>query len=82
MSTKIEPETTLFLYSDGIPEAVNLSGEVYSQSRLRGHLSAMHSQSSKDAIGAIKQDLDEFVGTADQFDDVTLLALKWRPQHS
>lgn len=80
MSLAIEPETTLFLYSDGIPEAVNLSGELYSQDRLRTNLATMHEQSSKDAIQGIKLDLDQFVGTAEQFDDVTLLSLKWRPR--
>ena len=64
----------LVLYSDGVTEALSVSGELYGLDRLRTKLSI--SSNTAPEIGAcIMSDLHEFVGDQQQSDDICLLCL-------
>lgn len=76
-SINLKPGDTLIAYTDGITEANNLSQEEYSEQRL---LNLINSQPEHDANGLINrilEDVHEFVGGADQSDDLTLLILRY-----
>lgn len=62
----------LLLYTDGITEAMNARKELFGEARLREALSAKR----------VQEALREFVGEAEQSDDITALAIDWngRPQ--
>lgn len=69
----------LFLYTDGVPEATDTSNTLFGTNRMLKSLNRSKNASCKDLLSAIKSDLDEFVGEASQFDDITMLALELRP---
>jgi sigma-B regulation protein RsbU (phosphoserine phosphatase) len=65
------------LYSDGITEAKNTSGELYGIERLKKALAEYGSQySSSGVCHHISQDLAAFVGDESQIDDMTLMAIE------
>ncbi len=75
-SLKLEKGDKLFLYTDGIPEAMNPDEEEYSDERMFEFFKKNSSLSSKEFIDAIVKDVKLHVGTADQSDDITCLVLK------
>jgi sigma-B regulation protein RsbU (phosphoserine phosphatase) len=65
----------LFLYTDGVPEATDGENNMYGTDRL---LEAMNSKEHTDPLellGSITDNVDQFVGEADRFDDMTMLAV-------
>ena len=74
------PGDRLFLYTDGVPEATNTENQLYGEDRL---LSFMNQNTTVDAVAllpALKANIDEFVGEAPQFDDITMLMFDYKPQ--
>ncbi len=66
----------LFLYTDGIPEAMNEKNEEYSDEKMiKFFLNNSHT-SGKDFIDAFVKDVKEYSGTALQSDDITAMILK------
>jgi sigma-B regulation protein RsbU (phosphoserine phosphatase) len=67
----------LFLYTDGVTEAQNPAGEEFSPPRLEGYLRDSSRASAHElGTGALRA-LEPFVGTAPQFDDTTILCLRY-----
>ena len=64
----------IFLYTDGATEATNIDKELYGEDRLIECLRSQSGKSCADALHAVRADIDKFVGKAEQFDDLTLLA--------
>ena len=76
----LSPGDRLFLYTDGVPEATNTENKLYGEDRL---LAFMNQNSTVDAITllpALKSNIDEFVGEAPQFDDITMLMFDYKPK--
>jgi len=70
----------LFLYTDGVPEATNVENKLYGEDKL---LTFMNQNASMEAIKllpALKANIDEFVGEAPQFDDITMLMFDYKPK--
>ena len=67
---------TLFLYTDGVPEATDADGKMFGTERLLETLSAAANGTAKELLEAVSTDVEAFVGTAPQFDDLTMLAIK------
>ncbi len=65
----------LFLYTDGVTEATDLNDELYGEERLKDILDRQTVSVPADILKAVKKDVDDFVGEADQFDDITMLGL-------
>jgi serine phosphatase RsbU (regulator of sigma subunit)/CHASE2 domain-containing sensor protein len=69
----------LFLYTDGVTEAIDHKEELFSEERLLAALSVRHrSFTAKGLTARMHERLSEFVGGAPQFDDITALALFYR----
>ena len=66
----------LFLYTDGIPEAMNENEEEYSDEKMINFFLNHSQNSSKDFIDALVKDVKEYSGTALQSDDITTIILK------
>ena len=73
----IAPGDRLLVYTDGIPEAINENEEEYGLNRLLDVINANKDSSQENLIKYIRQDIWAFVGTADQFDDVTMLGIRY-----
>ena len=63
----------LFVYTDGIPEAINRENQPYGTGRLISALNRVKDDPLSEALPAIQKDLATFVDGADPFDDVTML---------
>ena len=74
----LEPGDMLYLYTDGVTEATDLHEELYGEERLQRILNAEAGLSLTELLPAVKADIDAFVGAAPQFDDITMLALRFR----
>jgi len=72
----VEPGERLFLYTDGLTEAMNAEQELYDNIRsVKEFVSNKTSPSAKQFIQEMIADVREFVGTAPQADDITVLYL-------
>lgn len=77
-SMQLEVGDKIFQYTDGIPEAANKSNEFYGMERLENVLCKNATLTPSELLPKIKMDLDEFVGDAPQFDDITMLCLEYK----
>ncbi len=74
----LEPGDKVFQYTDGVTEATNADKELYGMERLENILTQSSKKSPQEILEAVKQNVDEFVGEAEQFDDLTMLALEFK----
>ena len=74
----LKPNDTLFLYTDGITEAMNPESQQFSDPRLKQCLSSLKGKGVEDITHAIRKDIEDFAEGAEQSDDITMLALKYR----
>ena len=72
----LESGDNIFLYTDGITEAMNPKRELFSETRLHDTLQKYREKQPKELINAIKHEIDVFVEGEEQADDITMLALK------
>lgn len=74
--TYLEKGDVMLLYTDGIPEAINSSEEEYTCKRLEECVNRTAPDTMQKLIESVTKDVNGFVGEVDQFDDMTMLALK------
>ncbi|MBQ7507623.1 MAG: serine/threonine-protein phosphatase [Lachnospiraceae bacterium] len=72
------PGDTLFIYSDGLPEAQNTAGEQFGEERLLEVLNEDPGDEPKELIERMTKQVAQFVGDRDPFDDLTMLCVKLR----
>ena len=77
-SMQLDVGDKIFQYTDGVTEATNLGNELYGMERLGVVLNKFKTASPHEILPAVKQDIDAFVGEADQFDDITMLCLEYK----
>ena len=75
----IDKGGTLFLYTDGVAEATNAHNELFGTDRMIKALNIDPTASPKQLLANMKAAVDEFVGEAPQFDDLTMLGVKLIP---
>ena len=73
---KLESGDALFLYTDGVPEATDAHGTMFGLERLLNTLNECADETTMDLLKMVQKDVESFVGTAPQFDDLTMLAIK------
>ena len=73
------PDDALFLYTDGVTEATDLSEAFYGEELLREVLNRNGNVRPTNLLPAVKDDIDRFVGEAPQFDDITMVGLRMTP---
>ena len=76
----LNPGDRLFLYTDGVTEATNPENELYGEDRLMSFMNGNGSVEATELLPALKANIDEFVGDAPQFDDITMLMLDYKPK--
>ena len=74
----LEPGDKIFQYTDGVTEATNIHNELYGMERLEVILNKVKCGTPHEILPAVKADVDEFVGEAPQFDDITMLCLEYK----
>ena len=76
----IFPGDRLFLYTDGVPEATNIENQLYGEDRLLAFMNRNALTEATEFLPALKANIDEFVGEAPQFDDITMLMFDYKPK--
>ena len=66
----------MFFYTDGVTEATNAANELYGDSRLIECIRSFSDRDVAEQLTLLKEDIDGFVGGADQFDDITIMAMR------
>ncbi|MER2053928.1 MAG: PP2C family protein-serine/threonine phosphatase [Clostridia bacterium] len=75
---RMEPGDAIFVYTDGVPEASNEKGDMYGMERLEETLNRLAGENPEGILRGIREDVDQFVKDAKQFDDLTMLCLEYR----
>lgn len=73
---RLEAGETILVYSDGMTEAMDLSGSFLGLDRPSAWLRDMEGLSCERTINKVLEGLRTFVGEAPQSDDITLLGLR------
>ena len=68
----------VFVYTDGVPEATNAEEKMYGTDRMIAALNRNPAAAPQQLLKNIKDDVDEFVGEAEQFDDLTMMCIIYR----
>lgn len=74
---QLRPGDGIFLYTDGVTEAMNESKELFSDERLIRSMQAQHRVQAGSIIETIAGEVRAFAGQASQSDDITMLILKY-----
>jgi len=72
----LKPGDILYLYTDGITEAMNKKNELFGEPRLLDTVNKYESLPPAEFAGAIKKEVDQHSQGVDQADDITMLILK------
>ena len=71
------PGDTIFVYTDGVPEATNANDELFGEERLLSALNEKPDAMPKELLQNVRRAVDQFVGDAPQFDDLTMLGVTY-----
>ena len=76
-TTQLQPGDSLVVYSDGLVDARNPANEGWGLARLQELLSRSGDQSPSVMMRGIISAVDRYMQGVDQFDDLTVMVLKW-----
>ena len=71
------PGDSLFVYTDGVPEATNANNELFGADRMINALNRNPNAAPEEILKNVREDIDAFVGDAPQFDDITMLDFQY-----
>ena len=75
---KLEKGDRLFIYTDGVTEATNKEELLYGETRLIDFIKEYDYHEPKEFLSELKKNIDQFVGDAPQFDDISMLAFDYK----
>lgn len=74
---KLTPGDTLFVFTDGITEALNSAHELFSEERLVEALRPLAGEPAKTVVERVINRVKEFVANAAQADDIAAMAIRF-----
>ena len=74
---QLEPGSRLFLYTDGLTEAVNPENEMFGTDRILKVLNRRKDETPEKTLKRMQNNVAEFVQGAEPFDDLTMMCLTW-----
>ncbi len=74
---QLQPSDRIFVYTDGVPEAINKDEKQYGTGRMLQTLNSVKDKSITDTLPVISESIKEFKGDAEQFDDITMLGFEY-----
>jgi sigma-B regulation protein RsbU (phosphoserine phosphatase) len=75
---KLNKGDKLFLYTDGVPEATNADKKMFTFDRMLKSLNDNKEKSPQEILESVYSDVNDFVGDAPQFDDLTMLCFEYK----
>ena len=76
-SLTLEPGDGLFVYTDGITEALNTAGEMFEDERLRQTLCSLGGASAREVVATVMEHVQTFSANAEQADDIAAMGLRF-----
>ncbi len=76
-SFELQPGDSIFVYTDGVPEATDSANNLFGTGRMLEALNLDPSAPPEKLLQTVAQSIDSFVGDAPQFDDITMLSLHY-----
>lgn len=73
----LKPDDCIFLYTDGVTEAINPQQEFYGEDKLLKNINSSNDKTSENLLTRIKTNLNDFINGEELMDDITMLALKY-----
>ena len=73
----LKPGENLYIYTDGVAEATNINEELYGTDRMLEDLNQTKGFNANDVLIHMKKAVNDFTGEAPQFDDITMLCLRY-----
>ncbi len=73
----VKPGECIFLYTDGVTEAMNIYSQLFDEDRLEELLRRHANLPAKELIETIAQSVHSFEAGAPQADDITMVAIRW-----
>lgn len=73
----LQKEDMLFLYTDGVTEASDREKKLYGEGRLLQIVKEAQGDDPGEFLQKIWEDIQDFQGEEEQFDDITMLALRY-----
>ncbi len=77
--TQLKSGDMLFLYTDGLSEAKNSTGELLGRKRVQQIVSEHAIDTARQLVGVLEAEERYHAGDAEQNDDITMLAIRWQP---
>lgn len=74
---QMDPGSKLFLYTDGVPEATDSNNEMFGAERTLEALNGNPNADPETILINVRRSVDDFVQEAEQFDDLTMLCMKY-----
>ncbi len=74
----MRPGETIFMYTDGVTEAMNVNNELFSDERLKDDMFRMKELSVRQICDNMMESIDDFARGAPQADDITMLVLRFQ----
>ena len=74
---ELKPGDSIFVYTDGVAEATNSSDELFGTDRMLDALNRDPDAMPEQVLKNVLDGVNEFVRGAEQFDDLTMLGLKY-----
>ena len=75
---QLNPGDKLFVYTDGLPEATGSDMELFGMERMTDALNEVREETPEGILKGVLKSVNEFVGDAPQFDDLTMLCLEYK----
>lgn len=76
---RLAPGDSIFMYTDGVPEAMNAEGAFFGERALRRKLIETASWTPRQMTQAVLREVAQFTQDAVQSDDITAIVVKWTP---
>ena len=74
---ELHPGDCVFVYTDGVPEAVNAENKMFGEKRLAETLNQDPAAAPDELIRRVREAVDSYAGSTQQFDDITMLCLRY-----
>ena len=75
-SVILDPGDRLLIYSDGVPDTMSDSGEVYGAARMLESITRLHQVPLSEMVNSLMAEISEWRGEAAANDDASILAVE------
>ena len=75
---QLEPGSRLFLYTDGVTEAMDTQGNLFGTERMLEALNRQGRAHPEQILRQVTEEINSYIGGAEQFDDLTMLCLEYK----